>query len=158
MNKYLGTKSSTPRARAQPPPLDNKIISNYGVTLFSKYDSPNTKSGKCKRCGSDEHWEGPKFREYKKYRDLADKYRNLESEATNKLKSGSPIVEGASPETRNLHATLGIEDDEFSGEDKYGLAFLNIASEGDPEVPTKIDSINYDTFFKQSGVKVNPTW
>ena len=62
------------------------------------------------------------------------------------------------PETVNLHATLGIEDDGFSGEDNYGLDFLNIATDGAPEVPTNIYSINYDTVLKQSGGKVNPTW
>ena len=67
-------------------------------------------------------------------------------------------MEGTAPETGNLHATLGIEDDDFSGEDNYGLAFLNLAADGAPEVPTNIDSINYDTVFKQSGGKVNPTW
>ena len=54
-------------------------------------------------------------------------------------------MEGTAPETGNLHATLGIEDDEFSGEDNYGLAFLNLTADGAPEVPTKIDSIYYDT-------------
>ena len=67
-------------------------------------------------------------------------------------------MEGTVPETGNLHATLGIEDNKFSGEDNYGLAFLNITDDGAPEVPTKIDSINYDTVFKQSGGKLNPTW
>ena len=67
-------------------------------------------------------------------------------------------MEGTSPETKNLYATIGIEDDNFSGEDNYGLAFLNLADDGAPEVPTNIDSIDYDTFFKQSGGKVNPTW
>ena len=57
-------------------------------------------------------------------------------------------MEGTAPETGNLHATLGIEDDDFSGEDNYGLAFLNLATDGSPKVPTKIDSINYDTVFK----------
>ena len=59
MNNYVGTKSSAPQARVQPPPVDKKIISNDGLTLFNKDDSPNTKRSKCKRCGSDEHWEGP---------------------------------------------------------------------------------------------------
>ena len=67
-------------------------------------------------------------------------------------------MERTAPETGNLHATLGIEDDEFSGEDKYCLAFLNLTADGAPEAPTKIDSINYDTVLKQSGSKVNPTW
>ena len=67
-------------------------------------------------------------------------------------------MEGTAPETGNLHATLGIEDDEFYGEDNYDLAFLNLAADGTPEVPTTIDSINYDTVFRQSGGKVNPTW
>ena len=87
MNNYLGTKSSAPRARAQPPPLDNKFITNDGLTFFNKDDSTNTKRGKYKRYGSDKYWEGPKYLEYKKFRDLADKYRKLESEATKKLKS-----------------------------------------------------------------------
>ena len=108
MDNYVGTNSSAPQARAQPPTVDNKIISNNGLTFFNKYNSPNTKRGKCKRFGSDEHWEGPKFPEYKKDRDLADKYRKLESEATEKLKSGAPFVEGTAPETRNIYAALGI--------------------------------------------------
>ena len=62
------------------------------------------------------------------------------------------------PETGNIYATLGIEDDNFSGEDNYGLSFLNLAADGAPEVTTKIDSINYDTFLKNSGGKVNPIW
>ena len=74
MNIYLGINSSAPRACAQPHPVDNKIISNNGHTFFNKDDSPNTKRGKCKRCGSEEQWEGPKFPEYKKDRYLADKY------------------------------------------------------------------------------------
>ena len=158
MNNYVGEKSSAPRARAQPPPVDNKIISKYGLAFFNKYDSPKTKCGKCKRSGSDEHWDGPKFPEYKNDRDLADKYRKLGSEATGKLKPGAPFVEGTTPETGNLYATLGIEDEDFSGEDNYGLAFLNLAADGAPEVPTKIDSINYETVFKQYGDNVNPTW
>ena len=92
MNNYLGTKSSAPWARAQPPPMDNKIISKDGLTFFNKDDSPNTKRGKCKKCGSDEHWEGTKCPEYKKDRDLSDKYRKLESESTKKLKAVSPVV------------------------------------------------------------------
>ena len=147
MNNYVGTKSSAPRARTQPPPVDNKIISNDGLTFFNKDNSPNTKRGKFKRCGSDKNREVPKFPEYKKDRDLADKYPKLESEANDKLKSGAPVVEGTDPETGNLHATLGIEDDNFSGEDNYGLAFLNLAADGAPKFPTKIDSINYDTVF-----------
>ena len=158
MNNYLGKKSSAPWALAQPPPVDNKIIYNDGLKFFNKYDSPNSKRSKCKRCGSDEHREVPKCPEYKKDRDLADNYRKLESEATKKLKSGAPVVEGTDPETGNLHATLGIEDDNFSGEDKYALAFLNLSADSAPEVPTKIDSINNDTVFKQSVGKVNPTW
>ena len=67
-------------------------------------------------------------------------------------------MEGTDPETGNLHATLGIEDDNFSGEDNYGLDFLNLAADSVPEVPTKIDPIYYDTVFKQSGGKVNATW
>ena len=67
-------------------------------------------------------------------------------------------MEGPAPETGNIHATLGIEENNFSGKDNYGLAFLNLAADGAPKVPTNIDSINYDTVFKQSGVKVNPTW
>ena len=35
---------------------------------------------------------------------------------------------------------------------------MNIAAGGAPKVPTNIDSINYDTVFKQSGGKVNSTW
>ena len=70
----------------------------------------------------------------------------------------SPVVEGTAPETENLHTTLGIEDDDFAGEDNYGLAFLNLAADGAPKVPTGIDSINYDTVFKQSGGKLNTTW
>ena len=60
MNNYVGTNSSSPRSSAQSPPVNNNIISNDGITFFNKDDSPNTKCGKCKRCGSDEHWEGPK--------------------------------------------------------------------------------------------------
>ena len=101
---------------------------------------------------------GPKQPEYKKDRYLADRYRKLESEATGKLKPGAPVVEGTAPETGNLHATLGIEDDDFSGEDNYGLALLNLAADDAPEVSTNIDSINYDTVFKHSGGKVNTTW
>ena len=67
-------------------------------------------------------------------------------------------MEGTDPEIVNLHATLGIEDNNFSGEDNYGLAFLNLAADGAPKVPPKIYSINYDTVFKQSGGKVNSTW
>ena len=67
-------------------------------------------------------------------------------------------MEGTALETGNIHATLGIEDDEFSGEDNYSLDFLNLTADGAPKVPTRIDSINYDTVFKQSGGKVNPTW
>ena len=92
MNNYVGTKSIAPRSRTQKPLVDNKIIPNNGLTLFNKYGSPNTKRCKCKRCGSGEHWEGPKWPEYNKYRDLADKYRKLESEAIEKLKSGAPVV------------------------------------------------------------------
>ena len=51
MNNYLGEKSSAPQARAQPPPVDNTIFSKDGLTFFNKDDSPNTKRGKCKRCG-----------------------------------------------------------------------------------------------------------
>ena len=69
--------SSAPQARAQPPPVDNKIISNDGLTFFNRDDSPYNTRGKCKRCGSDEHWEGPKCPKYKKDRDLADKYCRL---------------------------------------------------------------------------------
>ena len=67
-------------------------------------------------------------------------------------------MEVTDPETGNLHATLGIEDDNFAGEDNYGLAFLNLAAGGAPKVPTNIYSINSDIVFKQSLVKVNPTW
>ena len=158
MNNYVGSNSSAPRAHVQPPPVYNKIISNDGLTFFNKDDSTNAKCGKCKRCGSDKHWEGPKCPEYKKDRDLAEKYHKLGSEATKKLKSGAPFVEGNTPETGNLHATLGIENKDFSDEDNYGLAFLNLAADGSPEVPTKINSTNYDTVFKKSGGKVNPTW
>ena len=112
----------------------------------------------CKRCGSDKHWEGPKCPEYNKDRDLAEKYCKLGSEATKKLKSRAPFVEGTTPETGNIHATPGIEDEDFSGEDNYGIVFLNLAADDAPEVPSKIDSTNYDTVFKQSGGKVNPTW
>ena len=153
MEKYVGTKSSAPRARVQPPPVDNKIISNDVLIFFNKYDSPTTKRGKCKRCGSDEHQEGPKCPEYKKDRYLADKYSKLESEATEKLKSGAPVVEGNASETVNIYDTLGIEDDNFAGEDNYGLAFLNLATDGTSEVPTNIYSINYDTVFKQYGAR-----
>ena len=45
MNNYVGTNSSAPQACAQPPPVDNKIITKYGLTFFNKYDSPNTKRG-----------------------------------------------------------------------------------------------------------------
>ena len=158
MNNYVEIESRAPQDCAQPPPGDNKIISNNVLTLFNKDDSPNTKRGKCNRCGSDEHWQVTKCPEYRKYRYLADKYLKLEYEATKKLKSGAPVVEGTAPETGNLHATLGIEDNDFAGEDNYGLTFLNLAADGAPEVSTKIDSINYDTVFKQSGGKVNPIW
>ena len=67
-------------------------------------------------------------------------------------------MEGTAPETRNLHATIFIEDNDFSGEDNKGLAFLKLAADCAPKIPTKIDSIKYDTVFKQSGVKVNPAW
>ena len=67
-------------------------------------------------------------------------------------------MEGTAPETGNLHTTLGIEDDDFSGEDNYGLDFLNLDADGVPEVPTKINSINYATVLKQSWGKVNTTW
>ena len=67
-------------------------------------------------------------------------------------------MEGTAPRTGNLHSNLGIEYDKFSGEDNYGLAFLNLAADSAPEVPTKINSINYDTVFLKSGGKVNPTW
>ena len=67
-------------------------------------------------------------------------------------------MEVTAPEIGNSHATLGIEDKDFSDEDNYGLAFLNLAADGDPEVATKLYSINYDAFFKQSGGKVNTTW
>ena len=67
-------------------------------------------------------------------------------------------MEGTSPKTGNIHATLCIEDDDFSGEDKYGLDFLNLAADSSPEVQTNIYSIKYDTVFKNSGGKVNPTW
>ena len=77
MNNYVGGNSSAPRARAHPPPEDNNIISNYGLTFFNNDGSLNTKRGKYKRCGSDEHWEVPKCPEYNKYRYLADKYFNL---------------------------------------------------------------------------------
>ena len=135
-----------------------KLISNNGLKFFNKDNSPSTKRGKCKRWGSEEYWKGPKCPEYKKDRHLVEKYRKLESEATEKLKSGAPVVEGTAPETGNIHANLGIEDDDFSGEDNYDLDFLNLAADSFPEVPTKIDPINYDTVFKQSGGKVNPTW
>ena len=46
MNNYVGTDSSAPQARAQPPPVDNKIISNNGISFFNKDDSPNTNRGK----------------------------------------------------------------------------------------------------------------
>ena len=150
MNKYVGTNSNAPRARSQPPPVDNKIIYNNGLTFFNKDDSPSTKRGKCKRYGSDEHLEVPKCPEYKKYIYLADKYRQLESEATEKLKTGAPVVEGIAPDTGNLHATIGIEDDDVAGEYNYGPDFLNLADDGAPEVLTKIDSINYDTVLKST--------
>ena len=82
----------------------------------------------------------------------------MEYEATEKLKSGSPVVEVNATETGNIHATLVIEDDDFSGKDNYGIAFLNLSADGALEVPTNIDSINYDTYFKQSVGKVNITW
>ena len=31
MNNYVGTEGSAPLARAQPPPVDNKIIANDGI-------------------------------------------------------------------------------------------------------------------------------
>ena len=148
MNKYVGTKSSALPACSKPPPEDKNIID----------DSPNTKRGKCNRCGSEEHWEVPKCPEDKKDKYLVEKYRKLESEATEKLKADAPVVEGTAPQTVNIHSALGIQDDNFAGEDDYGLAFLNLAADGAPEVPTKIDSINYDTVFKQSRGKVNTTW
>ena len=77
MYNYLGTNSSVPRYRAQPPTVDKKIISNNGLILFNKDDSPNTKPGKCNSCRSDEHWEGPKCLEYKNDRDLEEKYRKI---------------------------------------------------------------------------------
>ena len=43
------------------------------------------------------------------------------------------------PETGNINSTLGIEDYEFSGEDKYGLSFLNLTADGAPKFPTNID-------------------
>ena len=67
-------------------------------------------------------------------------------------------MEGTAPETVNLHATLGIEGEDFSDENNYGLAFPNIYVGGAPKVPTNIDSIKYDTVFKKSGGKVNTTW
>ena len=102
MNNYVGTKSSTPRALEHPPPVDNKITANDGLTFFNKDGSPKTKRGKYNRCGSDKHWEVPKCPEYKKGIYIADKYRNLESEATKKLKSGAPVVEGTATETVNI--------------------------------------------------------
>ena len=104
--------------------------------------------------------------EYKKYKDLAIKYCRLDSKATKKLKAGPPVVEGTAivlaipvtSETGYIHATLVVEDDDFSSEDKFGIAFVNLAADGAPEVPTKIHSINYDIVLKQSGGKVNPTW
>ena len=166
MNNHVGTNSSVTRARAQPPLVDEKITANDGLTFLNKDGSPNTQRGKCNKCGSGEHWEVPKFPEYKKDKDLSEKYCNLESETTKKLKAGAPVLELTAlvvattvpPETRNLHATLGIEDDDFSGEDNYGLALLNIAADSDPKVATKIDSIKYDTVFKKYGGKVNLTW
>ena len=65
---------------------------------------------------------------------------------------------GTDTDTRNLHATIVIEDKDFSGEDNYGIALLNLAADGEPEVPTTIYSINYGSVFKQYGGKVNPTW
>ena len=67
-------------------------------------------------------------------------------------------MEGTAPDNGNIHATLGIEDNNFPGEDNYGLVFLNLVDDGPPKVPTNIDSINYDTVLKQSGGKINPTW
>ena len=77
MTNYVWKKSSAPRARVQPPPVDNTIIFNDGIKFFNKDNSSNTKCGKWKRCWSDKHWEGPKFPEYKKDRDLAEKHRKL---------------------------------------------------------------------------------
>ena len=62
----------------------------------------------------------------------------MESEATRNIKSDAPVVEvtyivvatPVPPETGNLHATLGIEYDDFFGEDNYGLDFLNLAADG----------------------------
>ena len=65
-------------------------------------------------------------------------------------------MEGTAPENGHLHATICIEDDNFYDEDNCGQAFLNLSADGAPEVPTKIDSINYDTGFNQSGGKVIP--
>ena len=158
INKYVRTKSSAPQARAQTPPLDNKIIANDGLTFFNQDDSPNTKRGKCKRCGSNNHWQGPKCPDHNKDRYLVEKCHKLEYEATQKLKSGAQIVDRTAPDSGNIHATIGIEDDNFSDEDNYGLAFLNLAADGALKVPSKIDSTNYDTVFKQSGGKVNSTW
>ena len=128
MNNYVEIESRAPQDCAQPPPEDNKIISNNVLTLFNKDDSPNTKRGKCNRCGSDEHWEVTKCPEYRKYRYLADKYLKLEYEATKKLIVDATFAEGTAPETRNIHSTLGIEDDYFDGEDQYIIAFLNLVS------------------------------
>ena len=74
--------------------------------------------------------------------------RKTESEATKKLKPVSPVVEITDPETVNLHATIGIEGDNFSGEDNNGLDFPNLAADDAPEIPTNIDSINYETVLK----------
>ena len=65
-------------------------------------------------------------------------------------------MEGTAPDNGNIHATLGIEDNNFPGEDNYGLVFLNLVDDGPPKVPTKIDSIKYDTVLKQSGGKITP--
>ena len=70
----------------------------------------------------------------------SEKNLNLESEATKKLKAGASDVEGSalavanqvSPETVNIHATLGIAEDDFAGEDKHGLDLLNLAVDGAP--------------------------
>ena len=67
------------------------------------------------------------------------------------------VATPVTPETGNLHATIGIEDDNFDGEDNYGLAFPNIAADGAPEVPINIDSINHNTVLKQYRGKVNTT-
>ena len=42
------------------------------------------------------------------------------------------VANQVSPETGNIHATLGIAEDDFAGEDNHGLELLNLAADGAP--------------------------